>query len=54
MLLDLGMIPLSVADNWKTSYNVLLDGRIIGLIDDNIIFKVVDKLRLLKINKIVR
>lgn len=47
--MDLGMIPLSIADNWKDSYIVMLDGKLIGLIDDNIIARVTDKLRLLKI-----
>lgn len=49
ILMDLGMIPLSIADNWKNSYIVMLDGKLIGLIDDNIIARVTDKLRLLKI-----
>lgn len=49
ILMDLGMIPLSIADNWKNSYIVMLDGKLIGLIDDNIITRVTDKLRLLKI-----
>ncbi|XP_070167298.1 DNA-directed RNA polymerase I subunit RPA2 [Polyergus mexicanus] len=49
VLVDLGMIPLSIADNWKNSYNVMLDGKLIGLIEDKIINKVVHKLRLLKI-----
>lgn len=49
ILMDLGMIPLSIADNWKNSYIVMLDGKLIGLINDNIIARVTDKLRLLKI-----
>lgn len=49
VLLDLGMLPLSIADNWKDSYTVMLDGRLIGLIEDNIINRVTDKLRMLKI-----
>jgi len=48
VLIDLGMIPLFIAD-WKNSYNVMLDGKLIGLIEDKIINKVVYKLRLLKI-----
>ncbi|XP_067211558.1 DNA-directed RNA polymerase I subunit RPA2 isoform X2 [Linepithema humile] len=48
-LVDLGMVPLSIADNWKGSYTVMLDGKLIGLIEDKIINKVVYKLRLLKI-----
>lgn len=47
--MDLGMIPLSIADNWKNSYVVMLDGKLIGLIDDGIISRITDKLRLLKI-----
>ncbi|KOC65372.1 DNA-directed RNA polymerase I subunit RPA2 [Habropoda laboriosa] len=49
ILMDLGMIPLSIADDWKNSYVVMLDGKLIGLIDDSIIARVTDKLRLLKI-----
>lgn len=49
ILVDLGMVPLSIADNWKGSYTVMLDGKLIGLIEDKIINKVVHKLRLLKI-----
>jgi len=49
VLVDLGMIPLSIVDNWKNSYTVMLDGKLIGLIEDKIINKVVYKLRLLKI-----
>ncbi|KAG7209552.1 hypothetical protein KM043_015631 [Ampulex compressa] len=49
VLLDLGMIPLAIAENWKEAYSVMLDGKLIGLIDDNIISRLVDKLRLLKI-----
>lgn len=49
VLVDLGMVPLSIADDWKNSYNVMLDGKLIGLIEDKIINKVVYKLRLLKI-----
>lgn len=49
VLVDLGMIPLSIADDWKNSYNVMLNGKLIGLIEDKIINKVVYKLRLLKI-----
>lgn len=49
VLVDLGMIPLSIADDWKNSYSVMLDGKLIGLIEDKIINKVVYKLRLLKI-----
>lgn len=50
VLVDLGMIPLSIADNWKNSYTVLLDGKVIGLIDDSIVNRVTYKLRELKIN----
>ncbi|XP_063972531.1 DNA-directed RNA polymerase I subunit RPA2 isoform X2 [Diachasmimorpha longicaudata] len=50
VLLDLGMTPLSIADNYNNSYTVLVDGNVIGLIEDDIITKVVDKLRLLKID----
>lgn len=50
ILIDLGMTPLSVATKWKTSYEVMLDGCIIGLLEDNIVSRVVDKLRLLKIS----
>lgn len=49
VLVDLGMIPLAIADDWKNSYNVMLDGKLIGLIEDKIIDKVAYKLRLLKI-----
>ncbi|KAK2584036.1 hypothetical protein KPH14_006488 [Odynerus spinipes] len=49
VLLDLGMVPISIADNWKDSYTVMLDGKLIGLIEDNIISRVSDKLRMLKI-----
>lgn len=49
VLVDLGMIPLSIADDWKNSYSVMLDGKLVGLIEDKIINKVVYKLRLLKI-----
>lgn len=50
VLVDLGMVPLSIADDWNNSYNVMLDGKLIGLIEDKIINKIVYKLRLLKIN----
>ncbi|XP_077268648.1 RNA polymerase I subunit Rpl135 isoform X1 [Temnothorax americanus] len=50
VLVDLGMVPLSIADDWRNSYNVMLDGKLIGLIQDKIINRVVYKLRLLKIN----
>lgn len=50
VLLDLGMIPINIADDWKTSYVVMLDGKIIGLMEDEIVSPVVDKLRLLKID----
>ncbi|XP_034948641.1 DNA-directed RNA polymerase I subunit RPA2 [Chelonus insularis] len=49
VLIDLGMMPLSVADDWKESYTVLIDGKVVGLIEDNIIIKVVNHLRQLKI-----
>lgn len=53
-LLDLGMLPLSRADDWKNSHSIMhtimLDGKIIGLIEDKIVARVVDKLRVLKIN----
>lgn len=49
VLVDLGMVPLSIADNWKGSYTVMLDGKLIGLIEDNIINRVSYKLRQLKI-----
>ncbi|XP_011868721.1 PREDICTED: DNA-directed RNA polymerase I subunit RPA2 [Vollenhovia emeryi] len=49
VLVDLGMVPLSIADDWKNSYNVMLDGKLIGLIEDKIINRIVYKLRLLKI-----
>ena len=49
VLMDLGMIPLSIAENWKNSYSVMLDGKLIGLIENNIIARVTDKLRILKI-----
>lgn len=49
ILIELGMIPLSVADNWDNSYTVMLDGKVIGLIENKIINKVVYRLRLLKI-----
>ncbi|XP_011302385.1 DNA-directed RNA polymerase I subunit RPA2 [Fopius arisanus] len=50
ILLELGMTPLSIADNYNNSYTVLVDGNVIGLIEDDIITRVVDKLRLLKID----
>ncbi|XP_011329952.1 DNA-directed RNA polymerase I subunit RPA2 isoform X2 [Ooceraea biroi] len=49
VLIDLGMMPLSIADDWKNSYTVMLDGKLIGLIEDKIINKVVYKMRMLKI-----
>lgn len=49
MLLDLGMMPLSITDDWEESFTVMLDGKLIGLIKDNIIYRVTDQLRLLKI-----
>lgn len=49
VLVELGMIPLSIADNWDNSYTVMLDGKVIGLIENKIIDKVVYRLRLLKI-----
>jgi DNA-directed RNA polymerase I subunit RPA2 len=52
VLVDIGMIPLSIADwlnSWKDSYTVVLDGKVIGLIEDKIINKVVCYLRMLKI-----
>lgn len=51
ILLDLGMIPLLIADNWKNAYTCLLDGAVIGLIDDDIVTRLADKLRILKINE---
>ncbi|XP_015126829.1 DNA-directed RNA polymerase I subunit RPA2 [Diachasma alloeum] len=50
VLLDLGMTPLSIADDFTNSYTVLVDGNVVGLIEDAIVTKVVDKLRLLKID----
>ncbi|KAJ8668817.1 hypothetical protein QAD02_000076 [Eretmocerus hayati] len=50
-LLDLGMLPLGIADDWKNSYTVILDGKVIGLIEDNIVSRVVDKLRIFKITE---
>ncbi|XP_043275867.1 DNA-directed RNA polymerase I subunit RPA2 [Venturia canescens] len=50
VLLDLGMVPINIADDWKTSYTVMLDGKVIGLMEDEIVSRVVDKLRLLKID----
>ncbi|XP_076280843.1 RNA polymerase I subunit Rpl135 [Lasioglossum baleicum] len=50
VLMDLGMVPLSIADDWKSSYVVMLDGKLIGVINDNIVARITDKLRLLKIN----
>ncbi|CAB0043496.1 unnamed protein product [Trichogramma brassicae] len=52
-LVDLGMCPLSLEDDWKNSYTVLLDGRVIGLIEDKIAGRVVDKMRVLKINDVI-
>lgn len=49
VLVDLGMVPLSIADDWENSYTVMLDGKVIGLIENKIINKVVQKMRLLKI-----
>ena len=51
ILLDLGMLPMSIADDWTNSYTVMLDGKVVGLIEDNIVARVVDKLRVLKINE---
>ncbi|XP_023247009.1 DNA-directed RNA polymerase I subunit RPA2 isoform X3 [Copidosoma floridanum] len=51
VLLTLGMLSLSTVDDWKNSYTVHLDGKIIGLIEDNIVDRVVDKLRILKTNE---
>lgn len=53
-LLDLGMLPISIADNWNNCYTVILDGRVIGLVEENIVSRVVDKLRILKICEKVR
>jgi len=52
ILVDLGMIPLSIADwlnSWKDSYTVMLDGKVIGLIEDKIINEVICHMRILKI-----
>lgn len=51
ILLDLGMLPISIADDWSNSYTVVLDGRVIGLVEDDIVSRVVDKLRILKIDE---
>ena len=51
VLLDLGMLPLSIADDWVTSHTVILDGKVIGLIEDKIVARVVDTLRIMKINQ---
>ncbi|XP_066595001.1 DNA-directed RNA polymerase I subunit RPA2 isoform X2 [Prorops nasuta] len=50
ILLDLGMLPISIANDWKGSYTVILDGQLIGLLEDDLVHKVTDKLRILKIN----
>jgi len=50
-LIDVGMLPLSLADElnaWKNSYTVMLDGKVIGLIQDTDINNVVNHLRILK------
>ena len=50
ILVDLGMFSLEgIGRDWKGSYTVMLDGKVIGLIAENIISKVVYKLRFLKI-----
>lgn len=49
VLLDLGMLPSSITLNWKNCYTVMLDGKIIGSIEDGIVARVCDKLRMLKI-----
>lgn len=52
-LLELGMTPLSstIDADWKNSYTVLLDGRVIGLIEDKTVVKVANQLRVFKINE---
>ncbi|XP_012287077.1 DNA-directed RNA polymerase I subunit RPA2 isoform X2 [Orussus abietinus] len=49
VLMDLGMLPLSIAKNSKDTYTVMLDGNIIGHLENNIVARVVDKLRIIKI-----
>ncbi|XP_011500009.1 PREDICTED: DNA-directed RNA polymerase I subunit RPA2 [Ceratosolen solmsi marchali] len=51
ILLDLGMLPILITDECKNFYTVILDGDVIGLIDENIVTKVIDKLRILKISE---
>lgn len=52
-LLELGMTPLASAvdEDWKNSYTIILDGRILGLIEDKTAVKVANELRVLKINE---
>lgn len=50
VLLDLGMSPLDVSENIKDCYIVILDGKVIGRLQSNIAEKVVNRLRILKID----
>ncbi|XP_015514488.1 DNA-directed RNA polymerase I subunit RPA2 [Neodiprion lecontei] len=50
VLLDLGMSPLATSENIRNLYIVMLDGKVIGRLQANIIEKVVNKLRILKID----
>ncbi|XP_015599318.1 DNA-directed RNA polymerase I subunit RPA2 [Cephus cinctus] len=50
VLLDLGMLPFGVASKIENAYTVMLDGKIVGKIEHNIIGRLADRLRLLKIS----
>ncbi|KAK0089132.1 hypothetical protein PV325_008989 [Microctonus aethiopoides] len=50
LLVEMGMTPLEVATNWKNSYTVMLDGNVIGLIDDDIVTRVTNRLRIIKVD----
>ncbi|XP_057326194.1 DNA-directed RNA polymerase I subunit RPA2 [Microplitis mediator] len=48
-LVALGMLPLEIIDDWKNSYTVMLDGRVLGIIYDSKITRITKELRKLKI-----
>jgi hypothetical protein len=53
VLVDLGVIPVedTMAKVKCTSYNVLVDGKVVGFANRNDAARIVDKLRILKIKK---
>lgn len=50
-LLDLGMIELAKSTDWEGSYSVMMDGKLLGTIEDKMATRVVDKLRFYKITE---